>query len=146
MTISITPLLAGDGAFPAFVEELKAAALPTDDLDSGARFYVAQVAGVAVAFGGLEGDGADQLIRSVVVPAAMRGGAHGRHVAQALITQARTDGAERLWLLTTTANEFFASLGWAVANRADAPEAVQGTRQFSGLCPASAVLMCRHLA
>ena len=146
MTTAIIPLSAGDEAFPAFVNALKAAALPTDDLDGGARFYVAQVGGAAVAFGGLEGTGPDQLIRSVVVPVAARAGGYGRHVAEALIGQARTDGAERLWLLTTSAKGFFAKLGWKVADRAVAPETVQGTRQFSALCPASAVLMCRHLA
>lgn len=109
MTISVTPLSAGGDAFPAFVEALKAAALPTDDLDGGARFYVAQAGGAAVAFGGLEGTGPDQLIRSVVVTAASRAGGHGRQVAQALIEQARTDGAERLWLLTTSADGFFAN-------------------------------------
>ena len=146
MTTAIIPLSAEDDAFPAFVDALEAAALPTDDLDGGARFYVAQVGGAAVAFGGLEGTGPDQLIRSVVVPAALRAGGRGRQVAQALIGQARTDGADRLWLLTTSAEGFFAKLGWEVADRADAPETVRGTRQFSGLCPASAVLMCRHLA
>lgn len=146
MTIAVTPLGAGNDAFPVFVDALEAAALPTDDLKGGARFYVAQVGGAAVAFGGLEGTGPDQLIRSVVVPAALRAGGHGRQVAEALIEQARTDGAERLWLLTTSADRFFARLGWKVADRADVPETVRGTRQFSGLCPASAVLMCRHLA
>lgn len=146
MTISVTPLSAGDDAFTAFVDALKAAALPTGDLDGGARFYVAQVGEAVVAFGGLEGTGPDQLIRSVVVPPGLRAGGHGRQVAQALIGQARTDGAERLWLLTTSADGFFAKLGWKVATLADAAETVRGTRQFSGLCPSSAVLMCRRLA
>lgn len=82
MTTSIIPLSAGDEAFPAFVDALKAAALPTDDLNRGARFYVGKVGGTAVAFGGLEGTGPDQLIRSVVVPAALRAGGHGRQVAE----------------------------------------------------------------
>ena len=143
---ALRPLGSGDDAFPAFVDALKAAALPTDDLDGGARFYSSQVDGVVVAFGGLEGGGADQLLRSIVVPAGLRGGGHGWQVAQALAGQARTDGAESLWLLTTSADGFFASLGWTVIGRASAPEAVRASRQFSGLCPVSAVLMCRHLA
>lgn len=146
MTVALTPLLHRDMVFAAFVDALTAPALPIDDLDGRARFYVAQVDGVAVAFGGLEGDGPDQLVRSVVVPAAARGGGHGRQIVQALSVQARTDGAARLWLLTTSAEGFFADLDWAVMDRASAPEAVRASRQFSGLCPASAVLMCRHLA
>lgn len=144
--MALTPLRPGDAAFPALADALKAAALPTDDLDGGARFYLSQVDGAIVAFGGLEGAGSDQLIRSVVVPGVVRGGGHGRRVAQALTAQARTDGAKRLWLLTTSAEGFFASLGWTVMDRASAPEAVRASHQFSGLCPASAVLMCRRLA
>lgn len=144
--LALRPLHSSDDAFLAFVDALKDAVLPTDDLDGGARFFASEVDGVAVAFGGLERDGPDQLVRSVVVPAGGRGGGHGRQVVQALTGQARTDGAERLWLLTTSADGFFGSLGWTVADRAGAPEAVRATRQFGGLSTASAVLMCRRLA
>lgn len=146
MTITLRPPCPSDEAFPAFVDGLRAAALPTDDLDGGAGFYVGQVDRAVAAFGGLEGVGPDQLIWSVVVPAAVRGGGYGRQIAHALANQTGTDGVERLWLLTTSADGFFASLGWMVTDRASAPEAVRASRQFSGLCPASAVLMCRRLA
>jgi amino-acid N-acetyltransferase len=146
VTLALLPLVPGEEAYSAFTEALREAGLPTEDLDGGARFYMGQDADAVVAFGGLEGNGPDQLIRSVVVPASARGGGYGRQVAQALAAQARADGAERLWLLTTSADAFFAGLGWTPLDRGDAPETVRGTRQSGGLCPASAVLMCRHLA
>lgn len=132
-------------AFVAFTDALAAAGLPVEDLDGGARFYACQVHGAAVAFGGLEGNGPDQLLRSVVVPAAVRGEGHGRRVIEALAGQARADGAERLWLLTMSSDGFFANLGWTVADRNGAPKTVRASRQFSSLCPTSAVLMCKHL-
>ena len=98
------------------------------------------------AFGGLEGSGPDQLIRSVVVTSSVRQRGFGRRIVEALAGQARTDGAKRLWLLTTSADGFFADLGWTIVERGKAPEPVRATPQFAGLCPASAVLMCRQLA
>jgi|SRR5579883_1990187 len=130
--------------FERFAVVLQEAGLPTDDLDGASRFFV--LSSDAEAFGGLEGSGPDQLIRSVVVSRSSRGRGLGGQIVEALVSQARTDGVERLWLLTTSADRFFADLGWTVAERAAAPEAVRATRQFAGLCPASAVLMCRRLA
>jgi amino-acid N-acetyltransferase len=143
--VAILPLRAGDPTYPGFLAALEAAGLPTDDLDGGGRFFAAAVDGRPVAFGGLEGAGPDQLLRSVVVPAGLRGGGHGRRLAEALTRQAGLDGAERLWLLTTSADPFFARLGWQATDRASAPEVIRASRQFSELCPASAVLMRRPL-
>jgi N-acetylglutamate synthase-like GNAT family acetyltransferase len=44
---------------------------------------------------------------------------------------------------TTDAAPFFDWLGFAPVSREAAPDALRRTRQFSALCPASAVLMRR---
>jgi N-acetylglutamate synthase-like GNAT family acetyltransferase len=142
---NLRPLRREGPNYDHFIDALRGACLPSDDLEAGARFYVLQTEAGADAFGGLEGSGPDQLIRSVVVPPSARAQGLGRQVTEALAAQARLNGAERLWLLTTSADPFFAKLGWSVADRGDAPEAVRATRQFAGLCPASATLMCRSL-
>lgn len=128
------------------VAALRQSQLPTDDLQGQARIYAFDEPTGPAAFGGLGGVGPDQFIRSVVVPDGNRGQGHGRHIVEALSDQARADGAERVWLLTTTAEPFFASLGWTAVDRGQAPDAVRSSRQFSELCPSSAVLMCRRLA
>jgi len=64
-------------------------------------------------------------------------------VSASLIERARSSGAERLWLLTTGAGDFFARLGWVVADRDTAPIAIRASDQFTTLCPASAMLMMR---
>jgi amino-acid N-acetyltransferase len=51
-----------------------------------------------------------------------------------------------LYLLTTTAADFFARHGYHVTNRADAPEFLQATTEFSRLCPESAVCMVKFLS
>ncbi len=128
-------------AFADFVAALDQAGLPTDDLNAAPFRYFCRD---SIAWGGI-GRGDDALLRSVVVQPSVRGGGHGAAIVKALATQARADGTRRLWLLTTDAAPFFARLGWREAERADAPAPIASSRQFSGLCPASATLMMRAL-
>jgi len=65
-------------------------------------------------------------------------------VAHAL-ADARAAGAREAWLLTETAESFFAGLGWARAAREDAPPAIAGSVEFATACPATAVAMRRAL-
>jgi len=50
-----------------------------------------------------------------------------------------------VWLLTTTAREFFERLGYAAVDRADVPGAIRATAQFSSLCADSATVMVKRL-
>jgi amino-acid N-acetyltransferase len=138
MLREITP---GGPEFHRFTAALANAELPTDDLLSEPfRYFAAD----DLAWGGI-GVGADALLRSVVVARSARNRGFGRLVSEGLVTQARDSGVERLWLLTTSAADFFKALGWRETDRAQAPEAIARSRQFSGLCPASATLMARAL-
>ena len=145
MGLSVRPLTPGSGDHAALLAALVSARLPTDDLAEGGRFYALHDGHEPLAFGGLDGSGADVMLRSVVVQEALRNWGLGRHLVRALVEEAQSKGAERVWLLTTSAAPFFATLGWIIADRAEAPTAVRESRQFQGLCPSSAVLMCRTL-
>ncbi|MBB3941491.1 N-acetylglutamate synthase-like GNAT family acetyltransferase [Novosphingobium fluoreni] len=69
---------------------------------------------------GLEGNGADWLLRSLVVPPTRRGKGYGRMLVKRL--EGVADGAvERLHLLTSGTGELFRRLGYADADRAAAP-------------------------
>lgn len=127
--------------FEAFVASLRAADLPTEDLHAEPFRYFSWN---GAAWGGI-GSGPDALLRSIVVPPPARGKGAGAAITEALAARAVDDGVERLWLLTTSAASFFEKLGWREAARSDAPVAIAGSRQFSGLCPASATLMVRAL-
>jgi GNAT superfamily N-acetyltransferase len=136
--LRLTPCTADDWLFRA---ALVAAGLPVDDLgEAGARYF-----GLSGAFGGFAGTGPDGLLRSVVVPAGVRGTGIGSALVTMIADAARGDGTERLWLLTSDAAGFFGRLGWRVAERANAPDAIRATAQFASLCPASATLMVRDL-
>jgi amino-acid N-acetyltransferase len=142
--MTLRPIAASEGE--ALAAALQTADLPTADLGDGARFYALDVDGEVAGFGGLEGVGPDQLIRSVVVRAERRGGGLGAGLVRELAEQARREHVARLWLLTLTAEGFFAGLGWRSAARGEAPPAIARSREFASLCPETAVSMCRTLA
>jgi amino-acid N-acetyltransferase len=58
-----------------------------------------------------------------------------------LVDIARGKGAGALYLLTTTARDFFAALGWRVVDRREVPEVIKATAEYSRLCPDSATCM-----
>lgn len=131
----------------ADVEALLAANdLPADDVrdDTGA-FYVAYDDADAVGIGGLEVYGSTALLRSVVVREDARGDGYGAAVCDALEREAREDGVDETYLLTTTASGFFAAHGYDEVQRADAPDAIRSTEQFADLCPDSATCMRKSL-
>jgi N-acetylglutamate synthase-like GNAT family acetyltransferase/DNA-binding transcriptional ArsR family regulator len=121
--------------------------LPTDDFGAEGQRYFALVdqGGTEFGFGGLEGAGADQLLRSLIIYPPMRGHGAGRALVRLLERQARAEGAERLWLLTQDAEKFFARLRYKTVARDKAPKAITRTKQFAKLCPASAKLMVRGM-
>jgi N-acetylglutamate synthase-like GNAT family acetyltransferase len=146
MTMTFSPISQTDSRWAGFKVALMEAGLATDDLlEPGQRFY-AFADGKLIGFGGYCCDGPEALLRSVIVAPERRGVGEGRRIIAALLDRLREDGAKRVWLLTTTAQQFFAQLGFVAQSRDAAPEAIAGTREFSTLCPASAVLMCLDLA
>jgi N-acetylglutamate synthase-like GNAT family acetyltransferase len=132
-------------ALPALADALRAAGLPADDLaEPGRRFFTwRDAAGALHGHGGWERHGTSVLLRSILIPAEARGQGHGRRLVEALLAEAWAEDAEDAWLLTNGAAPFFARLGFIATPRDLAPPAIAGTRQFAGLCPASATLMRR---
>jgi len=101
---------------------------------------------VPAGFGGIEVHGADALMRSVVTLPPLRSRGIGQAIVRALEAEAVVMKCRAVWLLTTTAREFFGKLGYAAVDRADVPGAIRATAQFSSLCPDSATVMVRRLA
>lgn len=131
----------GGPSFARFVQALAAAELPTDDLASESfRYFTVD----DLAWGGI-GFGSDALIRSIVVLPNARGRGLGVIVVQGLVQHAKQSDVQRLWLLTTSASPFFTGLGWRIADRGEAPPVIAQSKQFAGLCPATATLMALSL-
>ena len=123
------------------------AGLPTEDLADvdlshffgcGSRERPSGVVGLEV-FGGAA------LLRSLVVDPSERGTGGGRLLVAAAEEHARSQGVRSMYLLTTTAERFFEHLGFRRVDRDGAPAAIQATREFANLCPASAAFMVKRL-
>jgi amino-acid N-acetyltransferase len=85
-------------------------------------------------------------LRSLVVAPALRGHSLGDQLVRRLAAEARRKGVERFYLLTTTAEVFFAKRGFRKIARQAVPEAIAASREFNSLCPVSAVCMTRAVA
>ncbi|MGX1587951.1 arsenic resistance N-acetyltransferase ArsN2 [Brevundimonas diminuta] len=131
---------------PDLIAALEADGLPTDDLhEPGRRFYRFEDDAGLVGYGGLEQVGPDVLIRSMVIVDDRRDGGHGSAILSWLEKEAAQGKATGLYLLTTSAADFFLRHGYSVASRSSAPTAIATSRQFSALCPASAAFMFKEL-
>ncbi|SAL06001.1 GCN5-related N-acetyltransferase [Caballeronia arationis] len=122
--------------------------LPASDITAAALkdFAVAEDAnGTLVGSVGLEKFATNALLRSLVVPKSARGNGLGRHLVAYAENVARADGIIELWLLTTTAAQFFQRVGYVVADRTTAPAQIQFSAQFATLCPASAICLKRKV-
>ncbi len=94
---------------------------------------------------GIELHGAAGLLRSLAVRNDYRKAGYGLALVAKAEDRAREEGVEALYLLTTTANEFFVKRGYVVTSRSLAPASIARTTQFAGLCPSSATFMCKEL-
>lgn len=142
---SLTPLKAGEGTWPEFLEVLEANGLPTQDLlEHGQFFYALTRDDLPVAYGGYALRRADVLLRSIVVPVSLRGQGHGARMLDALMTAAAQAEASHAWLLTLTPT-FFQRHGFIARSRSECPPDVAATPEFRSICPASASLMSHKL-
>lgn len=117
--------------------------LPISDLEGQfPAAYVVVRAGVElIAAAALEVHGEVGLLRSVVVAAHHRGGGMARALVEDRLRAAGAAGLRRVYLLTTTAPDYFARLGFERVPRTSAPLALQQSSEFASVCPGSAICM-----
>jgi amino-acid N-acetyltransferase len=127
---------------------LESCSLPTQDLAPGhfENFFgcgsIESPKGVV----GVELYGKVALLRSLAVAQTSRNMGCGAALVAQAEKHAREHGAKDIYLLTTTAQALFVRLGYGVADRATAPAQIRASREFSTLCPASAVFMVKRIA
>lgn len=147
MTDASLTLHSADAERLDYVESLlEANGLPSEDVRAKPEcFFVASADSQRVGVGGVEDHGSEGLLRSVVVAKPNRGRGYGTALCDALEDRARADGIETLYLLTTTASEFFRRRGYDAVPREYAPSSIRRTTQFADLCPSSADCMKKDL-
>jgi amino-acid N-acetyltransferase len=121
--------------------------LPASDVDERAieHFLIWRDGSDVKGIVGLELYGDVVFLRSLVVVRHARGSGAGAALTQAAEMLAASLGASTVYLLTMSAEHFFSVRGYSKIDRRDAPQSIQGTAQFSGLCPSTAVLMMKPL-
>jgi amino-acid N-acetyltransferase len=133
---------------PQVLQLLAECGLPTADVDQAMvrNFIGARSHGTLAGVIGLEPLGPIGLLRSLAVAPAHRGGGIGSRLCDEAESLARAQGVAHLYLLTTTAADWFGARGYARLDRAALPDAIQQSEQFRSLCPATAVAMHKVLS
>jgi N-acetylglutamate synthase-like GNAT family acetyltransferase len=131
---------------PAIRGLLSDAGLPLDGIDEAfGHGVVAEGGGAVVGAAAVERYESDGLLRSVVVAPGSRGTGLGHGIVAASERLARDLGIRDLYLLTETAGDWFAGLGYAPLDRAAAPAGIAGSWEFRFACVEHGVLMRRRL-
>lgn len=133
---------------PRLLQLLAKAKLPNSDLAGNSKRYIGicDIHGKLLAAGGLEIAGVNVLLRSVAVNPDARGRKLGQTMVRKLLELAWNDGVREVYLLTNTAMDFFAILGFKKISRDQVPAPLAATSQFSGAACAAAQAMRARLA
>ena len=139
--------LARAADFAGIVRLLDDARLPHEDLtpEHLEHFLVLREGEAIAGVVGMEVRGDAGLLRSLAVAEKQRGGGRASALVDSLEARARAAGIRALYLLTTTAEGFFARRGYSLADRDAVPDAIRATAEFRSICPASAACMSRAL-
>ncbi len=112
----------------------------------GHYFVVREDDGRVVGVAGLEIHGEDGLLRSVAVDADYRGQGLAASLVEAALERAKRVQLRSVYLLTTTARDYFARRGFVDCPREEAPAAIRGSWEFRVGCPSNAAFMRRPVA
>jgi amino-acid N-acetyltransferase len=131
----------------AIRERLVGAGLVCEDLtvDLLADFRVCRFGGAVIGCAGLEVRLPYALLRSVWVAPAWRRSGLGAALTRSCLDEASARGVRAVYLLTETAKDYFLAFGFTAVARADCPDEISSTREFSALCPVSSACLRREL-
>ena len=142
--VALRPAVSEDLA--AVEQLLVASSLPVIGVaEALPSFVVAESDGRLVGVVGLEICCEYALLRSTAVAPEWRDRGLGRQLVERIIAEAEAQGICALYLLTTTAERYFPSFGFAKTTRDAVPAPVHQTAEFQSACPASATVMCLTL-
>ncbi|MEJ7733379.1 MAG: arsenic resistance N-acetyltransferase ArsN2 [Polyangiaceae bacterium] len=119
--------------------------LPSDGVEAAFPdgYCVAREGDTLIAVAGLEAHGRVGLLRSVAVTRTHRGQSLARRLVDDRMAHARALGLQAVYLLTTTAPDYFRGLGFCDAARAEVPAELRRSLEFSSVCPASSTCLAR---
>jgi amino-acid N-acetyltransferase len=122
---------------------LAAAGLADEGLEDQfpAAYVVLERDGRLLGLAGLERYGPAGLLRSVAVEPDTRGSGAGRLLVADRLGRARAEGLAAVYLLTTTAADWFPRFGFREIRREELPADLDAAPEVAGGCPATATVM-----
>lgn len=125
---------------------LKEAELPVNDIySSPVNFFGIKESQKMVAVGALEIYHPYAIVRSVAVSPKLQKNGVGSKMVDFLEEKAKELKIAELFLLTTTAEEFFSKKGYANKLRSSCPEKILNSEEYRNLCPDSAISLSKKL-
>lgn len=112
----------------------------------GHYFVVREDDGRVVGVAGLELHGEDGLLRSVAVDPDYRGLGLAASLVDAAMERAKRVKLRAVYLLTTTARDYFARRGFADCPREEGPAGIRESWEYRSGCPSTAAFMKRPVA
>jgi amino-acid N-acetyltransferase len=137
---------ASQNSFSAAIALLKKNNLPTEDLDPGKQLFVVEDGNEVIATVAVEYDFNDALLRSLSVSEEKRNTGVGAELVSFIEDYVHKQGVQNIYLLTTTAADFFLKRGYRTIDRGSVPKFIQNTKEYSVLCASSSTLMKKELS
>jgi len=132
--------------FPAVKKLLENADLPLGGVrEHWDHFLVAEASNQVMGAVGVEIYGSCGLLRSLVVDVRFRNRGVGQALVASLNPLIRAARVSSLFLLTTTAADYFKHLGFERIRREQLPASLNASEELRGACPASAVAMAAQV-
>jgi amino-acid N-acetyltransferase len=133
--------------FDSVTKLLQSENLPVEDIPASLpHFFVIEDRGEIIAAVGLEIYGQDGLLRSMVVKPSYRNQSLAATLLDNLLLFAADKGIVDIYLVTTTAENYFSKKKFFVVQRSDVPLPIGSTQEFSTLCPSTAAVMMRKIS
>ncbi|HEV2982979.1 MAG TPA: arsenic resistance N-acetyltransferase ArsN2 [Vicinamibacterales bacterium] len=125
---------------------LQQSQLPVDGVTHHlATTVVAREDGRIVGSATLEMYSEHALLRSLAVSPAFQSRGLGRVLTEAALAMARERHVRAVYLLTTTAEQFFPKFGFAQIPRELVPNTIHRSVEFASACPSTATVMMKTL-
>ena len=144
-TITIGPASGGDLA--AIKQLLVASLLPSRDVGgANQRFIAASESGRLIGCAGLQVAGPDGLVRSMAVDWTRRNAGLGSRLHARLLFEAALAGVRTLYVVTSTAEDFFAGHGFRKIAAHAVPPELQRSEEFAAFVPGGSAVMARPVS
>lgn len=127
--------------FSSALDLLKKNNLPTEDISEATSLFAVEENNSVIGTIALEYTGPEGLLRSLAVAEEHRQNGVGGELVAFIEAYGKRQGIKNLYLLTTTAEKFFAKRGYTVVERSSVSPFIQNSSEFVSVCPSTAVVM-----